>query len=103
MPISVDVQATISQRYAQLADSVTHGKRTVEKAMLGPGFYEHTKAKLETFEYDPLTVIMQKITVSGDAILVRAEYVGIHGHNAVTVDRWVQSNGDWVLASRTSL
>jgi hypothetical protein len=103
MPVSVDVQATISQRYAQLADSVTHGKRTIEKSMLGPGFYEHTKAKLETFEYDPLTVIVQKITARGDAIVVRAYYVGIHGHNVVTDDRWIQRDGDWVLASRTGI
>jgi hypothetical protein len=103
MPITADVQAAISQRYALLADSVTHGKRSVEKSMLGPGFYEHTKAKLETFEYDPLTVIVQKITVSGDTIVVKAEYVGIHGHNGITLDRWVQQNGDWVLASRTGI
>ena len=100
MPISADVQAAISQRYAQLADSITHGKRDVEKAILGAHFVDHGKLKLESFEYDALTVIVQKIAVSDGQIVVHAEYVGVHGHNGVTVDRWAKSNGAWHLISR---
>ncbi len=100
MAVTADVQAAISQRYAQLADSITHGKRDVEKSILGPHFIDHGKLKLESFEYDALTVIVQKVAVSGGEIVVRAEYVGVHGHNGVTVDRWAKKNGTWILVSR---
>jgi len=100
MPVSADVQMAISTRYAQLADSITHGKRKTEASILGPHFVDHGRLKLESFEYDPLTVVVQKITLSGSDLVVHAEYVGVHGHNVTTVDRWAQKGDAWVLISR---
>lgn len=101
MSVTADVQAAISQRYAQLADSVTHGKQDVEKTILAPHFADRAKIKLTSFEYDPLTVVVQKITAGGSGTLtVHAEYVGVHGHNSTTVDVWQKKADDWVLVSR---
>ncbi len=96
----MDVQAAVSQRYGQLTESITRGNRDAENAILGPHFVDRAKVKLDSFEYNALTVVVQKITPSGDALVVQAEYVGVHGHNATTVDKWVQLNGNWVLVSR---
>ena len=101
MPVSADVQAAISQRYAQLADSITHANAAEEKAILAPHFVDRAKMKLGSFEYDPLTVLVQKIVVTGGGRLtVHAEYVGVHGHNATTVDVWQKKDDDWILLSR---
>ena len=100
MPVSADVQLAISQRYAQLGAAVTHDP-TTERSLLAPHFQDHAKVKLSTFEYDPLTVVVQKISMQGDKITVRAEYVGIHGHNATSIDRWILIDGTWYLVDRT--
>ena len=98
----MDVQSAISQRYAQLSESITRGNHDAENAILGPHFADRAKVKLDSFEYNPLTVVVQKITPTGSALVVEAEYVGVHGHNATTVDRWIQVDGNWVLVSRGS-
>ncbi len=99
MPVSMDVQSTISQRYAQLSNAVTHDP-TQERSVLSRRFNDAAKFKLTSFEYDPLTVIVQRIDSHPDGLYVRAEYVGIHGHNEVTVDHWQMVSGQWVLTAR---
>jgi hypothetical protein len=99
MPVSMDVQSTISQRYAQLSSAVTHDP-TQERSFLSPHFNDAAKFKLRSFEYDPLTVIVQRIDSHPDGLYVRAEYVGVHGHNEVTVDHWQMVAGQWMLAAR---
>ena len=99
MPVSMDVQSAISQRYAQLSNAVTHDP-TQERGILSPHFNDAAKMRLSTFDYDPLTVIVQRIDSRPDGLYVRAEYVGIHGHNEVTVDHWQMVGGQWVLAAR---
>ena len=100
MPVSDDVQSAISQRYGQLTDSVTHGKREEERAVLAPDFTDRAKQKLESFEYDALTVVIRKIDSDGGIIVVQASYVGVNGHNADTIDRWKKIDGQWELLSR---
>ena len=100
MPISADVQIAVSQRYAQLADAITHGHEDVEHVMLAPQFADRAKIKLATYEYDPLTVLVQKIQVNGHAMTVHAQYVGVHGNHENTVDRWLLLDGAWRLAQR---
>ncbi len=99
MPITADVQSTIAQRYAALGAAVTHDP-TQEKTVLAPHFNDSAKAKLSSFEYNPLTVVVQKIVMQGNTLEVHAEYVGVHGHNANTVDHWILINGAWYLVSR---
>jgi len=99
MPVSMDVQSAISQRYAQLSNAVTHDP-SQERGVLSPHFHDAAKLKLATFEYDPLTVIVQRIDARPDGLYIRAEYVGIHGHNEVTLDHWQMISGQWVLAAR---
>jgi hypothetical protein len=99
MPVSADVQSAISQRYAALGAAVTHDP-TQEKNVLAPQFHDRAKMKLASFNYDPLTVIVQKIVLSGDKLEVHAEYVGVHGHNANTVDHWILIDGTWYLVDR---
>jgi hypothetical protein len=100
MPVPSDVQMTIAQRYSTLAESVTHDPSS-ENTVLAPHFNDRAKMKLESFEYDPLTVIVQKIVRVGDRLEVHAQYVGVHGHNANTVDHWVQAGDQWYLLDRT--
>jgi hypothetical protein len=100
VPVSADVQSTISQRYAQLGSAVTHDP-TQEQRVLATNFKDRAKVKLSTFEYDPLTIVVQKIVMRGDKLEVRAEYVGVHGHNATTVDHWTRIDGTWLLVDRT--
>ena len=100
MPVASATQAAISQLYAQLAESITHGKHEVEEAVLSTHFVDKAKMKLDTFEYDPLTVIVRKIDRDGAALVVHASYVGVRGHNADTVDRWERYGDSWVLVSR---
>ena len=99
MPVSMDVQSAISQRYVQLANAVTHDPPS-ERAVISPNFNDAAKLKLSSFEYDPLTVVVQRIDARPDGLYVRAEYVGIHGHNEVTLDHWKMVAGAWVLAAR---
>jgi hypothetical protein len=99
MPVSMDVQSAISQRYAQLSSAVTHDP-TQQRSVLSPHFNDAAKFKLASFDYNPLTVIVQRIDSHPDGIYVHAEYVGIHGHNEVTVDHWQMIGGQWVLAAR---
>ena len=95
----MDVQSAISQRYAQLSSAVTHDP-TQQRSVLSPHFNDAAKFKLASFDYNPLTVIGQRIDSHPDGIYVHAEYVGIHGHNEVTVDHWQMIGGQWVLAAR---
>jgi hypothetical protein len=99
MPVSMEVQSAISQRYAQLGNAVTHDP-SQERGILAPHFRDHARLKLATFDYDPLTVIVQKIVMQGDRLEVHAEYVGVHGHNANTVDHWISISGQWLLLDR---
>lgn len=95
----MDVQSSISQRYAELGDAVTHDP-TQEERVLATDFKDHAKVKLKSFEYDPLTVVVQKIVLHGDALEVHAQYVGVHGHNSNTVDHWILIDGAWFLTDR---
>jgi hypothetical protein len=99
VPVTVDVQSAITQRYGELTNAITHDP-AAEKSVLAPNFTDASKAKLSSFEYDPVTVVVQKMSVEGSAVLVTAQYVGIHGHNVATIDRWVFLNGKWYLAAR---
>ncbi len=90
----------VSQRYAQLADAVTHGHDGAEQAMLAPHFADRAKIKLTAYEYDPLTVLVETIHVNGRAMTVHAQYVGVHGKHENTVDRWLLLGGAWRLAQR---
>jgi hypothetical protein len=101
MPVSADVQMTISQRYIALTDSITHGNEVAERAMLAPHFTDHAKLKLLQYEYDPLTVLVQKITSNGNQLIVHAQYVGIGKHRENAIDRWTLVNGEWKLAQRS--
>jgi hypothetical protein len=90
----------VSQRYAQLADAVTHGHDDAERAILATRFSDAAKIKLSAYEYDPLTVLVQKIQVNGSTMIVHAQYVGVHGKHENTVDRWLLLDGTWRLAQR---
>jgi hypothetical protein len=100
MAVSADVQLAISQRYAQLGNAVTHDP-SQEQRVLATDFKDHSKVKLKTFEYDPLTVVVQKIVRNGAVVEVHAQYVGVHGHNVNTVDHWILIDGAWYLTDRT--
>jgi hypothetical protein len=95
----MDVQSAISQRYAQLGNAVTHDP-TQEERVLATDFKDRAHVKLSTFEYDPLTVVVEKIVLQGDEVEVHAEYVGVHGHNATSVDHWILIDGAWFLVDR---
>ena len=97
----MDVQSAISQRYAQLSSAITHDP-SQERGVLSHHFHDAAKFKLASFEYDPLTVVVQRIDARPDGLYVRAEYVGVHGHNEVTLDHWQRVDGQWVLAARHS-
>jgi hypothetical protein len=99
MPVSADVQSAIAQRYAQLGSAVTHDP-TQEQRVFATDFKDRAPVKLSTFEYDPLTVVVQKIVLNGDSVEVHAEYVGVHGHNTKTVDHWILIDGAWFLVDR---
>lgn len=90
----------VSQRYAQLADSITHGHDAAERAILAPRFSDKAKLKLAAYEYDPLTVLVQKIQVHAGTMIVRAQYVGVQGKHETTVDRWLLLDGTWRMAQR---
>ncbi len=97
--VSIDTQAAIAQRYAELATAMQHGDTRDERAILAPRFVDRGHPRLATFELDPLAVMVQKIVVLRDGSLeVHAHYVGWHGHNANAVDRWVRLRGVWRLA-----
>lgn len=100
MAVSADVQSAISQRYAQLGSAVTHDP-TQEHRVLATNFKDRAHVKLASFEYDPLTVLVQKIVLRGDEVEVHAQYVGVHGHNTNTVDHWILIDGAWFLVDRT--
>jgi hypothetical protein len=100
VPVSDDVQSAISQRYGQLADSITHARREEERAVLAPDFVDRAKQKLESFEYDALTVVVRKMDTNDGVVTVQATYVGVNGHSADTIDRWEKHDGQWVLLSR---
>ncbi|HTU68728.1 MAG TPA: hypothetical protein VMF11_00275 [Candidatus Baltobacteraceae bacterium] len=99
MPVPMEVQSTIAQRYAQLGNAVTHDP-TQEASVLAPHFKDRARMKLATFEYDPLTVLVRKIVLHGNRLEVYAEYVGIHGHSTNTIDRWIKIAGEWRLLDR---
>jgi hypothetical protein len=100
MPITADIQSTIAQRYAELGNAVTHDP-SQERSVLAPHFNDRAHVKLSTFEYDPLTVVVQKIRMNGNRLEVHAQYVGVHGHNAVTIDHWSMIDGEWRLVDRS--
>ncbi len=98
MPVSHDVQAAITQQYAQLSSAVTSGDRPSEHAVLAPHFEDRSKAKLSSFEYDPLTVEVSSIARNGhNALIVHAMYYGVHGHRESVVDQWILIDGQWRL------
>ena len=99
MPVPMAIQSAISQRYAQLGDAVTHDPAQ-EQAVLAPHFHDRARLKLSSFEYDALTVLVEKIVVVGKRLEVHAQYVGVRGHNAHTIDHWVMIDGQWRLADR---
>jgi hypothetical protein len=99
MPVSADTQAAIAQRYAQLGMAVTNDP-SQERSVLAPHFQDRARMKLSSFDYDPLTVVVQKIVVSPNGLEVHAEYVGLHGHNATTIDHWIDIDGVWRLLDR---
>ena len=103
MPVSPDVQMAVSQRYAQLADAITHGHDDVEKSLLAPHFKDKAKIKLDTYEYDALTVLVEKIQVQGNAMTVHAQWVGIGKNHENTVDKWLLLDGTWRLAQRNQV
>lgn len=100
MPVSADVQIAVSQRYMQLADSITHGHVDAERELLAPHFSDRAKIKLAAYEYDPLTVLVQTIHVDGRTMIVHAQYVGVQRKHENTVDRWLLLDGSWRLAQR---
>ena len=101
MAVPPQVQNTIAQSYAVLADSITHNKPAVEKSILAPHFSDGAKIKLAVYEYDPLTVLVQKIDPHGSGVLiVHAQWVGIGKNHENTVDRWLLVDGSWRLAQR---
>ncbi|HEY5340520.1 MAG TPA: hypothetical protein VIK27_05800 [Candidatus Aquilonibacter sp.] len=86
--------------YAQLSSAVTNGDRPGEQALLAPHFEDRSKAKLSSFEYDPLTVEVSSIARSGkNALIVHATYYGVHGHREPVVDQWILVGGQWRLLS----
>lgn len=99
MPVSMEVQSAIAQQYAALGSAVTHDP-TQENTVLAPHFHDRAHEKLATFEYDPLTVLVEKIVVQGNRLEVHAQYVGVHGHNVRTVDHWIMIDGAWRLLDR---
>ena len=101
MAVPAQVQSTISQTYATLADSITHNKPAVEKSILAPKYIDHASLKLNVYQYDPLTVLVQKVDAQGSTMLVvHAQWVGIGKNHENTVDRWSLMNGSWRLVER---
>src|SRR5579872_5233803 len=100
MPVTANVQMAISQRYIALTDSITHGQQDAERAVLAPHFHDGAKLKLSVYEYDPLTVLMQKISMHGSTLTVHAQYVGVGKRHENTVDRWQLIGGVWKLLDR---
>jgi hypothetical protein len=90
----------ISQRYVALTDSITHGNEVEEQAVLAPHFSDRAKLKLVVYQYDPLTVLVQKISSQGNQLVVHAQYVGIGKRHENTVDRWILVDGTWKLVAR---
>ncbi|HET9029816.1 MAG TPA: hypothetical protein VFN49_06535 [Candidatus Aquilonibacter sp.] len=91
----------MSQTYATLADSITHNKPQIEKSILAPRFTDRAKIKLNVYEYDPLTVLVEKIDAkSQTTLVVHAQWVGIGKNRENTVDRWLRMNGSWRLVER---
>ncbi|MDE2481497.1 MAG: hypothetical protein KGN02_04865 [bacterium] len=100
MPVSIDTQAAIAQRYSQLAEAMQHGDTATELRVLSPNFKDRAPIKLASFELDPLAVMVERIVALHDgSVEVHARYVGWRGHNADAVDRWVRIAGTWRLAS----
>ena len=98
--VSQDVQIAVSQRYATLANAITHGQTGVEQSLLEKGFTDRAKLKLSSYEYDPLTILVQRIDDRGNTMRVKAYYVGVNGRSEVTMDRWLLVNGSWRLTER---
>jgi hypothetical protein len=101
VPVTADVQAAISRRYIALTDSITHGHEDAERAMLAPHFSDHAKLKLSIYEYDPLTVLMQKMSMSGNTLIVHVQYVGVGKRRENAIDRWTLIDGVWKLLDRS--
>ena len=100
MAISADLQATISQRYAQLAAAVMNGDNPTEQSLLAPKFADRAPSKLSSFEYDALTIIVRKIDADGNLLVVHASYYGVHGHTTNSLDHWARIDGVWRLLDR---
>jgi hypothetical protein len=100
MPISADVQSAITARYGQLTDAITH-QPSAERAVLTPHFTDHTLLKIPQFEYNPVTVVIVKISQQSDGVYVSSQWVGVGKTNEYSVDHWVKgADGQWYLASR---
>jgi hypothetical protein len=100
MPVSADVQSAITLRYAQLGNAVLRDPAQ-ERNVLAPDFHDRARMKVSSFNYQPLTVVVEKIVKQGDRLEVHAQYVGIHGHNAEAVDHWQLIDGQWLLTDHT--
>ena len=99
MPVSKDAQSAISQRYAQLSNAVTHDP-TQERGILSPHFNGTAKMRISTFDYDPLTVIVQRIESRPDGLYVHAEYMSASMATMKTVGHWQMVGGQWAFAAR---
>ncbi|HUA09726.1 MAG TPA: hypothetical protein VMA98_10665 [Candidatus Acidoferrales bacterium] len=99
MAVSAEVQSAIAQQYAALGSAVTHDP-SQEQSVLAPHFRDRAREKLSSFEYDALTVLVEKIVMHGDRLEVHAQYVGVHGHDAQTIDHWIKIDGQWRLLDR---
>lgn len=100
MAVPAQVQSMLTQSYAALADSITHNKPDVERSILASGYRDRATIKLDAYEYDPLTVVVQKIQANGTTMIVHAQWVGIGKNRENTIDRWLLLDGTWRLAER---
>lgn len=100
MTVPAHIQMTIAQSYATLAESITHDKPEAERAILAPAFADRATIKLQTYEYDPLAVLVQRIDPRGNTMIVHAQWVGVGKNRENTVDRWLLLDGTWRLAER---
>jgi hypothetical protein len=100
VPVSAAVQTAVSQRYARLADAIMNGHKNIERALLAPHFIDAARVKLRAYEYDPLTIVVRRITVDGATMTVFAQYVGSDGRSAHSLDTWQRIDGAWRLVRR---
>jgi hypothetical protein len=101
MPVAPDVQAAITQRYAQLSAAMSNGDEAAESAVLAPHFHDRAKIKLASFEYARITVMVTSIATVPGGCTVHATYDSENGEKQTTIDHWLKINGRWRLLDRT--